>query len=78
LGALHTYRHLPRTGPAKIVVQANLPSEVKDIAAKAQTRLCARYRALSAKGKKPTVTVTALARELSGFVWAIGSAVQTA
>ena len=73
-----TYRYLPRTGPAKLVVQANLPADVKDIAAKAQTRLCARYRTLSAKGKKPTVTVTALARELSGFVWAIGRAVQTA
>lgn len=73
-----TYRHLPRTGPAKLVVQQHLPPAIKDIAAKAQTRLCARYRALSGKGKKPTVTVTALARELSGFVWAIGKEVQTA
>jgi transposase len=73
-----TYRHLPRTGPAKLVVQQHLPPAIKDIAAKAQTRLCARYRALSAKGKKPTVTVTALARELSGFVWAIGKEMQTA
>jgi transposase len=73
-----TYRHLPRTGPAKLVVQQHLPPAIKDIAAKAQTRLCARYRALSGKGKKPTVTVAALARELSGFVWAIGKEVQTA
>jgi transposase len=73
-----TYRHLPRTGPAKLVVQENLPPAVKDIAAKAQTRLCARYRALSGKGKRLTVTVTALARELSGFVWAIGREVQRA
>lgn len=71
-----TYRHLPRTGPAKLVVQENLPPTVKDIAAKAQTRLCARYRALCGKGKKHTVIVTALARELSGFVWAIGMEVQ--
>jgi transposase len=71
-----TYRHLPRTGPAKLVVQENLPPAVKDIAAKAQTRLCARYRALCGKGKKQTVIVTALARELSGFVWAIGMEVQ--
>jgi transposase len=71
-----TYRHLPRTGPAKLVVQENLPPAVKDIAAKAQTRLCARYRALCGKGKKQTVIVTALARELSGFVWAIGTEVQ--
>ena len=32
---------------------------------KAQTRLCARYRTMIARGKKPTVVVTALARELA-------------
>jgi transposase len=30
-----TYRHLPRTGPAKLVVQQHLPPAIKDIAAKA-------------------------------------------
>lgn len=44
---------------------------VKDIAWKAQTRLCARYRALAGRGKMLTVAVTAVARELAGFVWAI-------
>jgi transposase len=39
---------------------------------KAQTRLCARYRTLAARGKRLTVAVTAIARELAGFVWAIG------
>jgi transposase len=73
--AAWTYRHLPRTGPAKLVVQETLSPDVKDIAAKAQTRLCARYRALHGKGKKQTVIVTALARELSGFIWAIGTQV---
>jgi transposase len=73
-----SYRHLPRTGPAKLYLQARLPPAVRDIAVKAQLRLCARYRALSGKGKKQTVTVTALARELSGFVWAIGKEVQAA
>lgn len=73
-----TYRHLPRTGPAKLAVLEHLPPAIKDIAAKAQTRLCARYRALSRKGKKQTIAVTALARELSGFVWAVGREVGTA
>ena len=50
---------------------------VRDIALKAQTRLCARYRALAKRGKKLTVAVTAIARELAGFVWAIGRAMQT-
>jgi transposase len=49
-----------------------LPKIIRDIAWKAQTRLCTRYTALIAKGKKPTVVVAALARELAGFVWAIG------
>ena len=51
---------------------------MRDIATKAQARLCVRYRALSGKGKRLTVTVTALARELAGFVWAIGREVQVA
>ena len=48
------------------------PKPVRDIAWKAQVRLCGRYRKFAAGGKKPTVVVTAIARELSGFVWAIG------
>jgi transposase len=73
-----SYRHLPRIGPSKQYVHERVPPAVRDIAARAQGRLCARYRMLSGKGKKLTVTVTALARELSGFVWAIGREVQTA
>ena len=51
---------------------------MKDIAWKAQMRLCARYRALAARGKRLTVAVTAVARELAGFVWAIGREVKPA
>jgi len=72
-----TYRHLPRTSQLKQSVHDRLPPAVRDIALKAQTRLCARYRALAKRGKKPTVAVTAIARELAGFVWAIGRAMPT-
>jgi len=48
------------------------PQEVQEIAWAAQKRLCARYRALSARGKLPVKIATALARELTGFIWAIG------
>jgi transposase len=72
-----TYRHLPRTGKVKHYVHERVSPDVRDIALKAQSRLCARYRNLSGKGKKPTVAVTAIARELAGFVWAIGRLVQT-
>ena len=73
-----SYRHPPRTGPAKHCIHERVPPAVRDIATKAQARLCVRYRALSGKGKRLTVTVIALARELAGFVWAIGREVQAA
>ena len=41
------------------------------IAWKAQTRLCQRYRHMMARGKLKQVVVTAIARELAGFVWSI-------
>lgn len=46
-----------------------------DIAWKAQVRLCRRFRAMRARGKKETVTVTAIAREMACFVWAIAQTV---
>ena len=49
-----------------------LPKPVRDIAWKAQLRLCARYRRLSAAGKKLPVVVAAIAREMAAFLWAIG------
>ncbi|TIO51788.1 MAG: IS110 family transposase, partial [Mesorhizobium sp.] len=33
---------------------------------------CARYRRLSAAGKKPPVVAAAIAREMAAFLWAIG------
>jgi hypothetical protein len=48
-----------------------LPKAVRDIAWKAQIRLCARYRRLSAAGKKLPVVVAATAREIAAFLWAI-------
>jgi transposase len=61
---------------AEIVVR--LPKPVRDIAWKAHLRRCQRFRALSASGKKPTVIAAAIAREPSGFVWAIGQEVKPA
>jgi hypothetical protein len=48
------------------------------LAWKAQTRLCTRYRSMVARGKKPTVVVAAIARELAGFIWAIGQQMRIA
>jgi len=51
--------------------QENLPQSIRNIAWKAQTRLCKRFQRLIARGKNPNVTVTAIARELASFMWAI-------
>jgi transposase len=48
-----------------------LPKAVREIAWKAQIRLCARYRKLAAAGKKKTVVIAAIAREMAAFLWAI-------
>jgi len=46
--------------------------EVQRIAWRVQERLCARYRKLMARGKNKNRIIVAIARELAGFVWAIG------
>jgi hypothetical protein len=47
------------------------PKAIKDIAWKAQLRLYDRYRKLIARGKKSNVAITAVSRELVGFIWDI-------
>ena len=49
---------------------------IRDIAWKAQLRLCGRYRHLVAAGKAKVVVTTAIAREMVGFIWAIARQVQ--
>jgi hypothetical protein len=53
-----------------------LSEEVKEIAWKAQHRLHKRYRTLSAAGKEKQKVITAVGRELLGFIWAIGVQVE--
>jgi hypothetical protein len=48
-----------------------VPDAVREIAWKAQTRLCQRYRHIAARGKLTQVVVAAIGRELAGFVWSI-------
>jgi transposase len=68
----HSYRHPPRVGAKKLTKVAAAPPAVRDIAWKAETRLTARYRALRRAGKLDNVAITAVARELAAFVWAVG------
>ena len=67
-----TYRFPARISRALQERQNGVPKAVRDIAWKAQIRLCGRYRKLMAKGKRPTVITTAIAREMSAFLWDIG------
>jgi transposase len=70
-----SYRHPPRVGADKLAKVEAAPPAVRDIAWKAQTRLSARYRALRRAGKLDNVAITAVARELAAFIWAVGLAV---
>jgi transposase len=53
-----------------------LPQAVREVAWKAQLRLCHRYRRLAAAGKPKVVVTTAIAREMAGFIWTIARIAQ--
>ena len=71
--AAWTYQHRPNVQGRVLRRQKalELSDEAKKIAWKAQHRLHKRYKALAARGKNKNQIVTALGRELLGFVWAI-------
>jgi transposase len=73
-----SYQHPPRVGRDKQPKVDAAPPAVREIAWKAQCRLNARYRALIRKGKLKTVAITAVARELAGFIWAVSREITTA
>lgn len=73
-----SYQHPPRVGAAKQHKVDAAPPAVREIAWKAQCRLHRRYRALIRRGKLKTVAITAVARELAGFIWAVSRAVTSA
>jgi transposase len=64
------YRHHAFLGPALTTRQRGAPRTAIDIAWHAQRRLHRRYRVLAARGKPKQLIVTAVARELTGFLWA--------
>ena len=73
-----SYQYPPRVGSEKQAKVAAAPAAVREIAWKAQCRLSGRYRMLIRRGKLKTVAVTAVARELCGFIWAVNRAIATA
>jgi transposase len=72
------YRYPAKVSPSIQLRLEGLPKPIQEIAWKAQLRLCKRYRRLAARGKNHNVVVTAIARELVGFIWAIAQQVKLA
>lgn len=70
--AAWAYRYPPILGPALQRRQIGVDPTVKEIAWKAQHRLWRRHARLRGRGKCPQQVVTAVGRELLGFIWAIG------
>jgi len=73
--AAWTYRHAARKSADLQRRAERAPEVIQEIAWSAQKRLCHRYKALEARGKLKVQVCTAVARELVGFIWAIGQAV---
>src|SRR5438132_8995982 len=69
--AAWTYRFPARVSRELLLRQEEQPKPIREIAWKAQLRLCARYRKLARSGKPANVVTAAIARELAGFIWAI-------
>jgi transposase len=76
--AAWAYRQRPSLGPTMRRRQTSLDPALREIGWKAQQRLCGRYRRLTAKGKPKQHVVTAVGRELLGFIWAIGIRIEHA
>jgi len=76
--AAWAYRMPARVSRLLLKRQQDVPEQVCRIAWKAQLRLCTRFRRLAARGKLKQKVVTAIARELSAFLWAMAKQVQPA
>jgi transposase len=74
--AAQAYRLPARVSRVLAKRHDGLPGQVRNIAWKAQLRLCQRYRRLIGRGKAKNVVVTSIARELIAFMWAIAKQVQ--
>lgn len=74
--AAWSYRTAPKVGQWQLAHRPEVAQEFKDIAWKAQLRLHSRYKKLIGRGKRSSVAITAIARELVGFIWDIARRVE--
>jgi transposase len=75
--AAHQYRYQPRVSTTIRQRQQGVPQAIVELSWLAQNRLHHRYRHLSARLGRPK-TLTAVSRELAGFVWAVGQRLEVA
>jgi transposase len=68
--AAWAYRFKPAIGVTLRRRQRDAQPDTLARSWKAQRHLHSKYKAMTARGKPPAVAVTAVARELAGFVWA--------
>ncbi len=69
------YRHRPSKSRAITLRNEKLPIKIQDISWKAQERLHRKYMKLLMGGKAKNKVCVAVARELAGFIWAIGQSI---
>jgi transposase len=73
--AAHHARHAPRVAGTLKQRQKNVPQPIVDLAWRAQHRLHSRYRHLGSRIGPPKA-LTAVARELAGFIWAVSQVLE--
>jgi transposase len=69
------YQRRPTLGRTIKARRKDQPKAIVEIAEKCEKRLSSRFHRLTSRNKKSTVAVVAVARELLGFIWAIGQIV---
>ena len=71
----HSYRYGANVSTELQKRQEMLPKGIIDISWKAQLRLCRRYQRMSKQGKHYNLIITAIAREMAAYMWAIAKEV---
>jgi len=67
--AAWAYRYTPKVSAVIERRAQSLDPAIRELAWKAQLRLTRKFRRMTARGKHSNLVVTAIARELSGFIW---------
>ncbi len=69
------YQRRPANGPKITRRRRGQPVELLEIAQRCELRLHRKFQRMTSRGKRSTVAVVAVARELMGFIWDIGQQV---